>query len=131
MHVHENGHLPLPQLSEQQAGKEMWLVVLCFVLPAVVFSLFALLAWLRVLHQNHERKKRATTASNGNERLVTKRNGEVVCNIPIQVIDVDTGATFFYASDDSLSGRPKPEKAKTFKDSSLISVGKEKEAMIA
>ncbi|CAI5455591.1 unnamed protein product [Caenorhabditis angaria] len=89
---------------------DMWLVVLCFVLPAIIFSLFALVAWLRVLQLNYRRriesenaereaKKKATQI----ESLITKKDGKVFCNIPIKVEDIETGAMFLYNSDENLA----------------------------
>ncbi|CAB3400181.1 unnamed protein product [Caenorhabditis bovis] len=90
----------------------MWLVVLCFVLPAIVFSFFALLAWLRVLQLNYRRKMEAEAAAAEKndkpkpsqiESLITKKDGKVICHIPIKVEDIETGAMFLYNSDDNLT----------------------------
>uniref|UniRef100_A0A8R1HYV9 Uncharacterized protein n=1 Tax=Caenorhabditis japonica TaxID=281687 RepID=A0A8R1HYV9_CAEJA len=88
----------------------MWLVILCFVLPAVIFSIFALVAWLRVLQINYRRRIAAEAADREAkkkvsqlESLITKKDGKVICHIPIQVEDIETGAMFLYNSDENLA----------------------------
>ncbi|CAI2357060.1 unnamed protein product [Caenorhabditis sp. 36 PRJEB53466] len=90
--------------------KYMWLVILCFVLPAIIFSLFALVAWLRVLQLNYRRRLAAEAADRDAkkkasqlESLITKKDGKVICHIPIQVEDIETGAMFLYNSDENLT----------------------------
>ncbi|CAO4385053.1 unnamed protein product [Caenorhabditis nigoni] len=90
--------------------KYMWLVILCFVLPAIIFSIFALIAWLRVLQLNYRRRMAAEAAdreakkkASQLESLITKKDGKVICHIPIQVEDIETGAMFLYNSDENLA----------------------------
>ncbi|KAK5972166.1 hypothetical protein GCK32_020579 [Trichostrongylus colubriformis] len=74
----------------------MWML-LCIFIPAVLFCICALIAWLKVLQLNRKRQKR-------NKPPDEAKNLEqgTVCNIPIRVLDVDTGKTFIYSSNEEI-----------------------------
>uniref|UniRef100_A0A1I7X8L6 Secreted protein n=1 Tax=Heterorhabditis bacteriophora TaxID=37862 RepID=A0A1I7X8L6_HETBA len=55
----------------------MWVVVLCFVLPAVLFSVCALLAWLRVLHVNRTREKTECAEVLVNDELIRDNRNSI------------------------------------------------------
>ncbi|EYC03512.1 hypothetical protein Y032_0093g2631 [Ancylostoma ceylanicum] len=79
---------------------EMWMLI-CFFLPALLFCLCAFIAWLRVLRVNKRREKRETCGKYIDTQR-TKQKNEVVCSIPIRVVDVETGKTFIYSSNEEI-----------------------------
>ncbi|KAL6722570.1 hypothetical protein Aduo_017684 [Ancylostoma duodenale] len=78
----------------------MWMLI-CFFLPALLFCLCAFIAWLRVLRVNKRREKRETCGKYIDAQR-TKQKNEVVCSIPIRVVDVETGKTFIYSSNEEI-----------------------------
>ncbi|KAK6765819.1 hypothetical protein RB195_025625 [Necator americanus] len=78
----------------------MWMLI-CFFLPALLFCLCAFIAWLRVLRLNRRREKRER-CNKHNDGKRMKQNNEVICSIPIRVVDVETGKTFIYSSNEEI-----------------------------
>ncbi|CAJ0609872.1 unnamed protein product [Cylicocyclus nassatus] len=78
----------------------MWLL-LCFFLPALIFCLCIFIAWLRVLNIKRRKEKRLRRSKQEDAKL-NKQKGEIVCNIPIRVVDVETGKTFIYSSNEEI-----------------------------
>ncbi|WKY16788.1 hypothetical protein Q1695_001420 [Nippostrongylus brasiliensis] len=90
----------LQYLHNSRSQLEMWMLV-CFFLPALLFCICAFLAWLRVLYVSRRRQKREKGPYFSNERR-PKGEGEVVCSIPIRVLDFETGKTFIYSSNEDI-----------------------------
>ncbi|XGW33605.1 hypothetical protein V3C99_017763 [Haemonchus contortus] len=79
----------------------MWMLV-CFFLPAILFCICALIVWLRVLHVNRRREKRDKRDRKLEDAKQLEKKSEVVCSIPIRVLDVETGKTFIYSSNEEI-----------------------------